>query len=61
VIAAHFEGSPMRNSNFNLIAFFQFERVDHRRGQAHGQAIPPLPDLHSRQAQTKRSNINSKN
>jgi hypothetical protein len=37
----------MGDSNLDLITLFQFERFDHRGGQAHGQAVSPLRDLHA--------------
>ena len=46
LIAAHLEGRALRHSNLDLIALFQLERVDHRCGQTHRQAISPLRDLY---------------
>src|ERR1700758_3690937 len=46
LIAAHLEGWALRHSNLDLIALFQLKRIDHRGGQTHRQAIPPLRDLH---------------
>src|ERR1017187_656639 len=46
LIAADFESAAPRDPNFDAVAFFQFERLDYRRGQADGQAVPPFRDSH---------------
>jgi hypothetical protein len=40
VIAAHLEDSAMRHWNLDLIAFFQFERVDHAAGKRSARLLP---------------------
>jgi hypothetical protein len=42
LIAAHFEHSFTSKSNFDLVAFFEIERVNHSRGQPHCQTIAPF-------------------
>src|SRR6266478_665849 len=46
LIAVHFEDPAIGNSNLDLVTLFQFERFNHRCGQAYGQAISPLRNLH---------------
>src|SRR5207253_2836783 len=38
--------SLARDANVDLIAFFQFQRIDHARWQADGQAVAPSRNLH---------------
>jgi hypothetical protein len=41
LIAAHFEGTVTSDPNFDLIAFFEVERIDDGRGQPHRQTVTP--------------------
>src|SRR5450759_2074077 len=45
-VTAHFEFSIRRDPNLDLIAFLEFQRVDHGGGKPHRQAVTPLCDLH---------------
>jgi hypothetical protein len=45
-VAAHFEFPIRRDPNLDLIAFLEFQRVDHGGGKSHRQAVTPLCDLH---------------
>src|SRR5258705_6932595 len=38
--------SLARHANIDLVPFFQFQRIDHVRRQADGQAIAPSRNLH---------------
>src|SRR5476649_737614 len=45
-VAAHFEFSIRCDPNLDLIAFLEFQRVDHGGGKPHRQTVTPLCDLH---------------
>src|SRR5438477_12632375 len=46
LIVAHFKCASMRNSDFDVVALFQFQCVDHCSGQPHSQAVSPFCNLH---------------
>src|SRR5580700_12221667 len=45
-VAAHFKGFLPGDANLDVVAFFQFQRLDHRSGQSNRQAVSPLRNLH---------------
>src|SRR6266849_2240054 len=46
LVAAYLEHPLTSDANLDLVAFFEFERVNHSRGQTHRQAIAPFGYLH---------------
>jgi hypothetical protein len=42
LIAADVKGFLARDPNLDIVAFFQFQRLDDCGGQANGQAVSPL-------------------
>src|SRR4051794_23903783 len=46
LVARHFELTIPRHPNLDLIAFLECQCFDHGGGKPHGEAVPPLRDLH---------------
>jgi len=45
-LARNAERARICDMNFDLVAFLQFKRFDHRRREAHGKTIAPFRDVH---------------
>jgi hypothetical protein len=45
-ILGQFKNAVLSDTNFDLVAFFQIERVHDRGRQAHCQAVAPFGNLH---------------
>src|SRR5258708_37425025 len=45
-IAVNFESAFASDSNLDVVACFQFKRLDDSGGRGHGLTVSPLPNLH---------------